>query len=748
MNKVGASLLVGGLLFAGALALAGCGSNDTSSSGGAGVLGPAGGGGGGGPPPPPPVPPPPVAGVPTLVITLANPTTGGATTAAPATARAIVRDAAGVAIPSVVVTFTVDNTILAALVPSSGTALTDATGTATVGLNPASLNAAGAATLTATTQVPATTGSLGFSVTPPNVTLSTPVFGTNPLSAFGTTSVSVTVLSNGVPITSPQTVSFSSACAGGGKAALTASVLTGAGGVATASYRDIGCGGTDTVTAAVSGVTPTSAILTISIPAAGSIQFVSATPKNITLKGTGGAGLQESSQVIFKIVDTGGNPIGGQSVSFTLSTTVGGIRFANGLTTSTAISDSLNGQAVVTVNSGTISTPVRVLATTVTSTGVTLSTQSDQLTVTTGIPDQDSFSVSATTLNIEGWNLDGITTVLTARLSDHFSNPVPDGTSINFVAEGGQMGSTCSTTAGACSATMTSAAIRPLNGRVTVLAFAVGEESFSDVDGDGLADLVPNELVDANGVSTDMPEAFLDNNENGIRDTIANTGVLEQFIDFNNNGVFDGPDGKYNGTLCNEPPSGTSSAGTCSAAKSIHVRRNFPIVFSGSNPVFQFTDATTTPITSVDVSTPACTAAGPFSPPIKTVLVTITDINGNIMPRGTTVAFSTTNGTIVSAPTSFTVPNSTACLAGAGPGFAVAPGTVTPGFVCPATSAVPLGSAPLSYAIIVKSDVTQTSSGTPPVLTCNPNTTTSGVLTVTVTTPNGTSTTTQIPVND
>src|SRR5439155_25577673 len=126
----------------------------------------------------------------------------------------------------------------------------------------------------------------------------------------------------------------------------------------------------------------------------------------------------------------------------------------------------------------------------------------------------------------------------------------------------------------------------------------------------------------------------------------------------------------------------------------------------------------------------------------------LTDINTNIMPQSTTLTFSTPNGTIVSAPTTFTVPNSTACLAGAGPGFAVAPATVTPAFVCPATSAVPLGSAPLAYAIIIKSDVTQTSAGTPPTLTCNPNGTRSGVLTVTVRTPSGDSTTTQIPGNE
>ncbi len=744
MRNLGMSVIAP-LLVAGTLVIAGCSGDSTGTNSGGfgpGVGGGGGGGGGGGTPPP--VPPPPVAGVPTLVLTLTNPITGGVTTAAPATARAIVRDAAGVAIPSVVVTFTVDNTNLAALVPLSGTALTDATGTATVGLNPASLNAAGAATLTATTQVPSTTGSLGFSVTPPNVTLSTPVFGTNPLSAFGTTSVSVTVLSNGVPVTSPQTVSFSSPCAGSGKAALSATVLTGAGGVATASYRDIGCGGTDTVTAAVSGVTPTSAVLTISIPAAGSIQFVSATPKNITLKGTGGAGLQESSQVIFKVVDTGGNPIGGQSVSFTLSTAVGGIAFANGLTTSTAISDT-NGQAVVTVNSGTISTPVRVLATTVTSGGVTLSTQSDQLTVTTGIPDQDSFSLSATILNIEGWNYDGTTTVLTARLSDHFSNPVPDGTAVNFVAEGGQMVSSCNTVAGACSATMTSAAFRPANGRVTVLGFAVGEESFNDIDGDGLADKAPNELLDANGVSTDMDEAFVDFNENGVRDTIAGSAALEQFIDFNSNGVFDAADGKYNGTLCNET-TGTSSAGTCAATKSIHVRRNFPIVFSGSDPVVQINDPVTkAPVGLIDLG--LCAPGNTVS-----VLVTITDVNGNIMPAGTTVTFSTTNGTIVSAPTSFIVPNSVACLEDSGPGFAVGTGTVTPGFICPGSGvptpnnfpAVPLGSAPLSYSVAISSDATLAAG--PPAVCTNPKPT--GVLTVTVTTPKGVMTSVSIPVTD
>jgi hypothetical protein len=735
-----AQSFIAGLLAAGVLTLAACQGTDTTSSAGAGgTFGPGQGGGGGGGGGGPPVPPPPVAGVPTLVITLADPITGAATTSIPAVARAIVRDASGNPVPSVVVTFTT-NASLAATVPPSGTALTDAAGTATVVVNPAALGSSGAATLTATTQVPATTGSVGFSIGASNVTLSVPVFGSNPLSAFGTTSVSVTVSSGGAPVTTPQTVNFSSICAGSGKAVLTASVLTGAGGVATASYRDNGCGTSDTVTASVTGFAPSSASLTISVPAAGSIQFVSATPSNITLKGTGGAGLQETSQVIFKVVDVGGNPIGGQTVNFSLSTIVGGLAFANGLATSTAISDATTGQAVVFVNSGTISTPVRVLATTLSSSGVTLSTQSDQLTVTTGIPDQDSFSLSATVFNLEGWEYDGVVTTFTARLSDHFSNPVPNGTTVNFIAEGGQMQSSCSISQGACQATLTSAALRPLNGRVTVLAYAVGEESFTDIDGDGLASLVnhstgTSELVDANGQSTDMPEAFADYNENGIRDLVAGSaGLLEPFVDFNNNGVFDGPDGKYNGTLCNDV-TGTSSPGTCAVSRSINVRRNFPILFSGSHPVVMITDSLLNPVGSVALGScnPNATAS---------LLVTITDVNGNIMPAGTTISFASTNGQITSLPVSFVVPNSQACLAGSGAGYSSGP--IPAGFGCPVSSEVPLGSAPLTYAVSFQSNAT-VNAGPPPTCT-NPIST--GVFTITVTTPKAVTTIVSIPVTD
>jgi hypothetical protein len=150
------------------------------------------------------------------------------------------------------------------------------------------------------------------------------------------------------------------------------------------------------------------------------------------------------------------------------------------------------------------------------------------------------------------------------------------------------------------------------------------------------------------------------------------------------------------------------------------------IVFSGSDPVIL--------ASAGSIALAPCVNGVAFSPPSASLDFTITDVNGNIMPAGTTVSFSTTNGTIVSSPTSFVVPNSIACLNGAGPG---------PGFICPAGSAVALGASPLGYTVTVKSDATQDNT----TLACS-NTRPDGVLTVIVTTPKGVTATAQLPVTD
>ena len=606
--------------------------------------------------------------VPSVTVTLTDSTgvsVSNVSSGTPRTANATVKDALGNPVPGAVVTFSTDAT-LGTITPTSATALTgtDPTNAATYGvasvtLNTASLTASGAATITATTQVGNAPykGSIGYSVGAAVVTITTPVFAVNPLPSMSTTGVSVSVKSNGVLVSTPQVVTFSSSCANNGKAVLDASAST-LNGVATASYRDKGCAGADVVTASVSGIASSAATLTVSPPTTGSIQYVSSTPSSITLKGMGGAGRQESAQLIFKVVDTGGNPLGGKTVNFVLSNTAGGAS----LTATSGISDAVSGQVVVGVNSGTISTSVRVTATT--ADGTNLTTQSDQLSITTGIADQDSFTLSATKLNIEGWNIDGEVTTITARLGDHFNNPVPDGTAVVFVAEGGQIGDTtqaikpvgsCNTVNSACSVTLTSQNPRPTaggTGRVTVLAYAIGTESFTDLNANGLADqlAVPTpssatgEMIDANGKTTDMGDAFLDYNENGTRD------ANEPFFNLNGAKTYASPDGYINTMLCDH--SGAAGVTACPAQQYTYVRGSLVIVFSSSS-------ANITINNNATIALPKCVAnVGPGGSVGSTV--TVLDVNGNAMPVGTKIDFTSDNGKITSA-TSRTVGNTNGC---------------------------------------------------------------------------------------
>ncbi len=562
-----------------------------------------------------------------------------------ATAKALLQDATGKPVSGQVVTFVSADATMGIMNPSSGTALTDGSGIATIGLTGGPT--AGASTISAKASVGATSvaSSIGFAVGPATLSIGTPVLGvgTSPLSAFGTTSIAVTVSSGGTPVTAPQTVTFSSPCGNSGKAVLSPSVVT-INGTATGSYRDNGCAGSDTITASVSGNTSSTAIITIVAPTTGSIQYVSSTPTNISLKGTGN---QETAQVFFKVLDTGGNPLGGKLVTFGLSTIAGGIILTPNdgtppYNTGTATSDA-SGLVMTTVNSGTVSTPVRVTATTTGAGNINLTTQSSQLTITTGIPDQFGFSLAASAHNIEGFDYDGETAEISARLADHFKNPVPDGTAVVFTSEASSIGGSCTTGSndGACQVTFISQGTRPSNGRITVLAYAVGEETFTDLSANGWADLTPqNEMIDPNGSPTDQPEAWVDYNENGTFDASS-----EPFIDFNLDGIYNPNEGKFSGALCDDVNPGRSSANTCSATHTLHVRASQQIILSTSNPDISIYPVNVPTVGAPYIQLDNCALSG--HPP-EMIVVTVVDLNGNAMPVGTEIALSTDYGSITS----------------------------------------------------------------------------------------------------
>jgi len=534
-------------------------------------------------------------------------------------------DSKGVAVPSVAVTFTTTDKT-GSFVPSSGTALTDAAGVARVGL-PAGTQA-GAFTVTANAMVTdkSASGTVSYTVAFPTLTLSALSMTPATLSAGGNASVSVTVSSGSSVYSAPLSVAFTSPCVAAGKATIGSPVLTQSG-IATASYTDKGCGVADVITAttALGGSTVSqTGTLTVLPATAGSIKFVSADTTNIALKGTGGFGRQEFSTLTFLVSDTTGSVVAGKLVDFVFAdsnaaSTVGGLKLFPGSATSAA-----DGTVTTLVSGGTIPTSARVVAT-IHGSSPAITSLSNILVVSTGVPDQKHFSLSTETGNCEGLDFDQTCSIVTATLGDHFGNRAPDGTAVNFSAEGGVIDASCVTGSlpssaatpagqttnsqvgpgsGTCSVTLRASSPRPANGRVTVLAYAVGEENLVDANG--------NNVYDTGDTYTDKsPDIFRDDNESGA------WTAGEPCIGPNSNGTCStSGDGQYNGVL---------RMPQVASAQTLYVSNQLVQVFSGSYANVTFTPAAV-----------ACTVGGTVD-----VQVRVTDEIGNVMPAGTKIAFST-----------------------------------------------------------------------------------------------------------
>jgi hypothetical protein len=357
------------------------------------------------------------------------------------------------------------------------------------------------------------------------------------------------------------------------------------------------------------------ATIQIRAPNAEGLLFVGANPADIALRGRGTATRPDRSTVTFRVQNASGVPVQNARVVFALSGRVGDASLRYPEATSDAA-----GEVRAIVDAGDFAAALSVQATTVGAGGIVYTAMSQQITISTGGADQDSMSLSVETFNIEGWNFDGVTTGINVRAADRFNNPVADGTRLSFIAEGGAVQPSCATQGGACSVLLTSQNPRPSDGRVSVLVRTEGSESFVDANGNGMYDL---------GESfTDLPEAWLDSDEDGTRDS------NEAFSDYNNNGVYDGPNGRFDGGPCTVPSQ-------CGLA--VDVRAQTVVVFSTSRALVQILP---TQIRVDDVS------------PVS-VVVLVSDEHGNLPPAGTKVDIETGNGEIAGA-TSFTIGNTNA----------------------------------------------------------------------------------------
>jgi hypothetical protein len=602
----------------------------------------------------------------------------GSTTA---TISALAIDAAHNVLSGVPVTFSATSGAIQAAAGS-----TDATGTVTATLSTGGSSALRTITVTGTTATISST--VNVNVVAP-ATPTTPVYTmgngsgstfvpnqiglavSGTLAAGGTAGIQVTIVDQtNTPYTSstPVVVTFNSKCLASGLAQIIASgsttpstTISTTTGTVNASYVATGCSGADLITA--SAVVPTSATttqgvsatgtITVAAASIGSIQFVSASPTTIGLKGTG---LGETSTVVFKVTDSSGGTPAGVKVSFSLDTTVGGLTLSP--VTATTLSD---GTVQTVVSAGTVHTVVRVTASIA---SPALSTQSSQLTVTTGLPASAAFSIAVGSptyggtitgtypacANVEAWDIDGVIVPVTVALADRYNNPVPDDTAVAFTTDGGHIVGSCITplTApgdGRCQVDWTSANPRPgLDtlttpetidltfgypggypplvdaGRATVLATTIGEESFNDLNGSG--------FYQAGDPFFNLGEPYRDDNENGVYDS------GEYFLDFNQNGKRDAGSGSFVGITC----TGITAGSTCSTNT---------LAISASHLIIMSTSTAQAP--TIAASSEFAVSGNDLSIGVGdsgTVSFQIVDLNGNSMAAGTSVVITLSNSTI------------------------------------------------------------------------------------------------------
>lgn len=432
--------------------------------------------------------------------------------------KATVADAKGAPLANALVSFSTDYTVATVGGGVAGvTALTDSNGVAKVLISPLTITTSGAATLTAAAYINGTsvTGSLNFGTSASNVSLASMTTSASTIGALETDTVTVVGLVNGTA-SAGVIVNFSALCG----VFSPASATTNSSGVAITTFQsDVSCGTLSPVSltaSAVGAATGISKSIVVTPAKAANIVFTSATP--VLMYVSSAASGNKTSIVKFQVVNSNGIGISSppQNVTFSLSQAAidAGVKFSvSGTRTSVAqtLSTDGSGYASIQIAAGTLPIPVAVTATLATDS--TISASSLGLAVTTGAATQNAASLSATKLSIEAWNTDGVETVLNMRVADRMANPVPDGTIINFVANAGLIvPATCSTLSSACSPAVPiifrSQGTRPLNGRVTILAYLNGEESFVDTNGDN----VWQSGESFHGVG----RAFVDSNEDGI----------------------------------------------------------------------------------------------------------------------------------------------------------------------------------------------------------------------------------------
>ena len=418
--------------------------------------------------------------------------------------------------------------------------------------------------------------------------------GADSLSAGGSVSVSVSIVdksNESKEFLRLVSVYFTSTCVQIGLAEFTPSNLL-ASGNAVVTYRDKGCGkaygATDNIVVYI-GQEDEQGHITVEATArttidvapkkASAIQFIEALPSIIALKGFGSEAHPSLSSASFKVLDFLGEPLVGHEVYFELEQEITGVS----LLLNSALTDQ-EGKATVILSSGYVSGSLRVKAKVYqydhdgNNTG-SLSTRSTPITMANSLGGANNFTLSSNLLNPHAWDKTSTQINVVAHMGDYYHNPVLDGTTIYFRASGGLIDDSCETLAGSCLVNWSSVNPRPVDGVVTIFAYAPGQGDFQDSNANGLFDIgetffsYGESWLDSNGnglfdeSGEYQPDLDIDDDGNMEFDWSVVSNFYEDFIDSNGNQEFNLFAGtKYQGINCSEE---AKSQGHCAELMSV-----------------------------------------------------------------------------------------------------------------------------------------------------------------------------------
>lgn len=502
-------------------------------------------------------------------------------TASGVTAKVKVTDKAGKGISGAIVTFSGSGVVFGT---TNGAVLTNADGEASISVKPESLNTNGAYQISATAEyngTSATSQPHSFTLQASNIVLAEMSAATANLESGASTNITLKTQDSNTKVNQNNvTVNFSTTCG----TFEPATVVSSNQGDVITSYKAIDadgklCDGKRTIIASTSNNVSSSVDVNIAAAEANSLVYTTSNAVNLGIKNSGSAA---SGQIEFTLY-ANNTPVANKDVNIELVRAPEDLSFISlGNRTIKMIKSDPNGKVVVTLYPGDKPGPVEIKATLASNSSV--SALSKNVSVSTGRVSQDGFSLSVSKNALQN-KVDGDSATINVMLRDRTGNPVPNGTVVSFVSEGGVVTPNCSTANGRCSVTLSVQDPRPLDNRVTVLAYVEGDKQYIDKNGNNLYD-------------EGEPFAKLVNDSTG-KLVEENTNIGDFFRDDNENNLYDANFGEYlykrsyGNSLCglstiNQP----NIAGTCNNGLSAILRQQLLFAFSENTATF----------TNVDVS--------------------------------------------------------------------------------------------------------------------------------------------------